>query len=177
QAATGADVLTSPAAQPVLQTGMADLADPQFGMHEPMTPVPVVGVFGLGNHYGYILDRVGLGMIETPGHTLGALTWTWESCDDTGDCKTIVYADSMSPVSSETYRFSDHPEYVAAYRAGIARVAELDCDILLTPHPSASEMRDKLLADDLTSGMNCRQYAASTTERLNERLAQEAATQ
>ena len=51
------------------------------------------------------------------------------------------------------------------------------CDILLTPHPSASGMHDKLLADDLTSGMNCRQYAASITERLNERLAQEAAPQ
>jgi metallo-beta-lactamase class B len=175
QAITGADVLTSDAARSVLETGIASSPDPQFGMHGPMAPVPVVGTFGIGNHYGYILDRLGLEMIATPGHTPGALSWQWESCDDAGECLTIVYADSMSPVSSDTYRFSDHPEYVQAYRESIARVAALECDILLTPHPSASDMRDKLLGDGLASGTNCRDYAASITERLDARLAEEAA--
>jgi metallo-beta-lactamase class B len=175
QAATGADVLTSEAAQSVLRTGVANPADPQFGMSEAMAPVPVVETYGLGNHYGYILDGLGVSMIQTPGHTPGALSWQWQSCDDVGDCRTIVYADSMTPVSNDSYRFSDHPEYVAAFRAGIARVVALDCDILLTPHPSASDMRDKLLGDGLASGTNCRDYAASITRRLDARLAEEAA--
>ena len=58
-----------------------------------------------------------------------------ESCKD-GAC-TIVYADSLSPVSADEYRFTDHPDYVAMFRGGIARLAGLECDMLLTPHPSA----------------------------------------
>ena len=77
--------------------------------------------------------------VATPGHTPGALTWHWGSCDG-GVCRQIVYADSLTPVSRDNYRFSDHPAYLAAYRASIAKVAALDCDILLTPHPSASNM-------------------------------------
>ena len=47
--------------------------------------------------------------MATPGHTPGALSWRWESCDG-GVCRTMVYADSLTPVSRDDYRFSDHPE-------------------------------------------------------------------
>jgi len=57
----------------------------------------------------------------TPGHTPGATSWRWESCDG-GVCRTMVYADSLTPISREDYRFSDHPEYLAAYRASIAKL-------------------------------------------------------
>jgi hypothetical protein len=36
-------------------------------------------------------------------------------------------------------------------------------------------MRDKLLAGDLTGGMNCRAYAEAIGKRLDARLTQEAA--
>jgi len=171
QQASGAPVITSFAARAVLLSGVADPADPQGGMHEAMRPVPRVetlpadGVVRVGN--------LALTAIATPGHTPGALTWQWESCDDTV-CRTIVYADSLSPISRDGYRFSDHPEYVAQFRAGLARLAALDCDILLTPHPSASGLRDKLLAGDLTGGQGCRAYATSISTRLDARLAEEA---
>lgn len=188
QQATGAPVMAGRAAVEVLRTGLSSADDPQAGMHEPMMPVPIVinaypGTLQFSSagqsHDAFTNSFTGLGIRPhaTPGHTPGALTWQWESCDDAGDCRTIVYADSMSPVSSDTYRFSDHPEYLAAYRDGVARVAALDCDILLTPHPSASGMRDKLRAGDLASGMNCRDYAASITQRLDARLAEEATNQ
>lgn len=157
----------------VYQTGEQDPRDPQFGTLDPMEPLPSLWTFTPG--VAFELDGLVVQSVVTPGHTPGALSWQWESCDQAGTCRTIVYADSMSPVSSDSYRFSDNPGYVAAYRAGIARLAELDCDILLTPHPSASGMRDKLLAGDLASGMNCRQYAASISERLDTRLAEETA--
>jgi metallo-beta-lactamase class B len=170
---TGARVYTSPAGARALETGAAGPDDPQYGMHEPMHPVPsnVIGEVTPGEP----LTIAGLAFIPvaTPGHTPGALSWQWQSCEG-GDCVTIVYADSLSAVSSDSYRFSDHPDYVAAYRAGIERLAALDCDILLTPHPSASGMRDKLLADDLAAGTNCRDYAASIEVRLDERLFEEA---
>ncbi|WP_199698710.1 subclass B3 metallo-beta-lactamase [Aurantiacibacter zhengii] len=169
---SGARILTSPQALPVLETGMAAANDPQYGMHDPMTPVPGRAVSAVTP--GQAVEIAGLRFmpIATPGHTPGALTWQWESCE-AGECKTIVYADSLSAVSADNYRFSDHAEYVQAYRDGLARLAALDCDILLTPHPSASGMRDKLLASDWQSGANCASYAADRGARLDDRLARE----
>ena len=178
QRATGATVLTSPQALAVLRTGRDNPADPQAGEHAPMEPVANVqdGLLPFpadGAHPVY-LGNLELSAWATPGHTLGALSWTWETCEGS-DCKRVVYADSLSPISADGYRFSDHPGYVAAFRSGLAALAELDCDILLTPHPSASEMRTRLLAGDLTSGMNCREYAGIIDSRLTARLAAEAA--
>ena len=74
-----------------------------------------------------------------------------ESCKD-GACITIVYADSLSPVSADEYRFTDHPDYVAMFRGGIARLAGLECDMLLTPHPSASGMISRAAEDRSKAG-------------------------
>ncbi len=173
QELSGALLASSEAAAQVMESGVSSDEDPQAAIHEDFTPARVDFVQG---------DRESMGIggtvlisIATPGHTPGATSWYWQSCEG-DDCKTIVYADSLTPVSSDDYRFSDHPEYVQAYRDGLARLAALDCDILLTPHPSASGMRDKLLAGDLASGTNCADYAASITARLDARLAQETGT-
>lgn len=172
QALSSARVISAPAARSVFETGEASPQDPQFGMHDAMMPVPVWRSVGDGETIE--LGGTRFTAIHTPGHTPGALTWYWRSGDEDGS-QLIVYADSLSAVSSDEYRFSDHPEYVAEFRAGIARLAELDCDILLTPHPSASRMRQKLLDGDLTSGMDCAAYAADRLARLEERLARELA--
>jgi metallo-beta-lactamase class B len=122
-----------------------------------------------------LLARFGIAPYQTPGHTPGAMSWSWQSCDSAGICKTIVYADSMSPVSSDDYRFSDHPEYVAQYRAGIERLRGLKCDILLTPHPSHSKMIERAATGTFEDGMTCADYANAKTSALDERLAKEAA--
>jgi metallo-beta-lactamase class B len=88
----------------------------------------------------------------------------------------MVYADSLSAVSRDDYRFSDHPDYLAAFRASIAKVADSRCEILLTPHPSASAMRDRMTGEQpLFDPEGCKNYAASLAKRLDERLAKEAA--
>jgi metallo-beta-lactamase class B len=88
----------------------------------------------------------------------------------------MVYADSLSPVSRDDYNFSDHPDYLAAFRASIAKIAASPCEILLTPHPSASAMRDRLISKQpLFDTEGCRNYAAKLTRYLDERLAKEAA--
>ena len=169
---SGASLISLAAGAEAMRTGNSDPADPQHGMHDPFAPVRVDFIHEDGGTMA--LGSTQLTSYSTPGHTPGATTWQWQSCE--GDlCRTIVYADSLSAVSSDDYRFSDHPEYLRAYRDGIARLAALDCDILLTPHPSASGMRRKIMADDLTSGMDCAAYAADRLARLEERLAQEAA--
>ncbi len=103
------------------------------------------------------------------------MSWHWVSCNG-GVCRSIVYADSLSPVSREDYKFSDHADYVKAYRASIARIAALDCDILLTPHPSASDMIKRFESKSLEDRNACRDYAAKLTKQLDERLAKEAAS-
>ena len=88
----------------------------------------------------------------------------------------MVFADSLSPVSRDDYKFSDHPEYLADFRASIAKVAASPCEILLTPHPSASAMRDRIVGKQpLFDPEGCRNYAAKLTRALDERLAKEAA--
>jgi metallo-beta-lactamase class B len=121
------------------------------------------------------LGNLGVVAVSTPGHTPGALSWHWGSCDG-GVCRRIVYADSLSPISRDDYRFSDHPDYVAAYRAGLAKLAALECDILLTPHPSASNMVERLAGRaPLEDRDACARYAADIAKRLDERLEKEAA--
>lgn len=171
QRLTGARVLASPQARPVLASGKASSDDPQFGMHAPFAAIRVDATVTDGSVVR--LGTLALTAIATPGHTPGALSWQWQSC--VGEtCKTIVYADSLSPIGRDDYRFADHPAYLAAFRAALARVAGLDCDILLTPHPSASDMRARLIAGDLDDPAACRAYSASIGQRLDERLAKEA---
>ena len=172
QQLSGAQLFASPAAAKVFETGTAGSGDPQAGMHKPFPSAKVDRVLRDGEQVR--LGNLMLTALATPGHTPGALSWTWLSCDG-GVCRQIVYADSLSPVSRDDYRFSDHPQYLAAYRASITRIAALECDILLTPHPSASKMADRLAKKSLEDMDGCKTYAADLTKRLDERLAKEAA--
>ena len=173
QQLTGAQLVASAAAAKVFETGAAGVGDPQAGMHKPFPAARVDRVIREGETVR--LGNLMLTPVATPGHTPGALSWHWVSCDG-GVCRAIVYADSLSPVSRNDYRFSDHPEYLAAYRASIAKIAALDCDILLTPHPSASRMVERLAGGAPLEDVNaCRDYAASLSKQLDERLAKETA--
>jgi metallo-beta-lactamase class B len=170
---TGARVFASAAAAPVLETGAAGRGDPQAGMHPPFAGVRVDKVITDGEPVR--LGSLQLTAVATPGHTPGALTWHWGACDG-GVCRRIVYADSLSIVSRDDYRFTDHPDYVAAFRAGLGKLAALECDILLTPHPSASDMANRMAGKaPVTNTSACRDYAAAKTKALDERLAKEAA--
>ena len=116
-----------------------------------------------------------LAPISTPGHTLGALSWTWRECEGEA-CRTIVYADSLNPISSDGYRFSNHPDLVKAFRGGIIAVGGAPCDILIAPHPVAASWRDRLLGlKPLVDPVGCRDYAMVASRRLDKRLAEEAA--
>lgn len=175
QQLAGAQVYASPAAAGVLATGKPGADDPQASIGKPIPPARVDRIIKDGDTI--LLDNLFLTAVATPGHTPGALTWHWVSCDG-GICRNIVYADSLTPISSDSYRFTDHPAYLAAYRASIAKVGALDCDILLTPHPSASDMVKRFGAGKpLLDPDGCRNYAAALTKQLNNRLAKEAAGQ
>ena len=173
QKLTGATLVASAPAAKVMNSGLPGTDDPQSGMHPPFAPANVGRVVKDSEDVRF--GNLMLTAMTTPGHTPGALSWRWESCDG-GVCRTMVYADSLSPVSRDDYKFSGHPAYLAAYRASIAKVAATRCEILLTPHPSASAMKERMTGKQaLFDADGCRDYAAALTRRLDERLAKEKA--
>ena len=172
QQLTGATLVASAPAAKVLNTGLPGTDDPQAGMHKPFPAANVDHVIKDGD--AVRTRDLSLTAMTTPGHTPGALSWRWESCDG-AVCRSMVYADSLSPISRGDYRFSAHPAYLAAYRASIAKIAAGRCEILLTPHPSASSMKERMTGkQSLFDVDGCRDYATALTKRLEERLAKEA---
>lgn len=178
QRATGAPVYARAPAVGTLKRGMPDRTDPQLEVAEPMAPV--ADVVTLADDGVVRVGPLVLQAVASPGHTPGGTSWTWRSCD--GDnCRQMVYADSLTAISDDVYRYTDeaaHPGYVAAFRATLARVAALDCDVLITPHPSASRLWTRIgpaANAALADRGACHAYAQKASERLDKRLADEAA--
>jgi metallo-beta-lactamase class B len=178
--ASGAQVQASAAGARALMTGGNDPEDPQFGEALRYPPVAHVGVVPDGG-------TVRVGNIEltahyTPGHTPGSTSWTWRSCEH-GRCLRMVYADSLSSISADGFRFSDdaaHTHRVEDFRRSVATVATLPCDILMVPHPDAIGFMDKVAARDrgqqpnpLIDSHACLAYAAAAGLKLEARLARE----
>lgn len=173
QQLTGAQLVASEPAAVAFRTGKPVGTDPQAGMHAAMARVAVARI--IRDREAVRLGGIQLTAHATPGHTPGALSWQWVSCDG-GVCRTLVYADSLSAVSREGFRFSDRPGEAEGFRASIARIGGLECDILLTPHPSASNMAKRFGAGEtLLDPQGCKSHAAVLAGRLDERLAKEAA--
>lgn len=170
QRRSGAEVIIADEAK-ISFTGQMDPRDPQFGMHDPLDQPDISRMVTDGDVLK--LADIEFTVVETPGHTPGGLTWQWTSCEGS-DCKRIVYADSLSPVSRDDYKFSQHPDYIAEYRAGLERLSNLECDILLTPHPSASFMQQRASTGTLVGGITCEEYATRVSQRLDARLNKEA---
>lgn len=173
QRLTGAAVVARAPARPVLESGTIGAADPQAGAIPGFPGVVVGRVIAEGETLR--LGPLRLTAHATPGHTDGGTSWTWRSCE-AGACHTFAYVDSLTPVSADNYRFADHPLRVAPFRITFAKVAALECDILLTPHPSASNLFARLAGQAALVDRNaCAAYAAGAAKRLDERLAREAA--
>lgn len=176
---SGARVAASPLAAKVLRAGVVASDDPQAGPEESRRFPPVARVATLADRATIALGEVTLTAHHTPGHTAGGTSWSWRSCE--GDrCLDVVYADSLTPVSSPGFRFGADPARVRRFRASIARVGGLPCDILLAPHPNFVRLFKKQEARARDATVNpfidptaCRTYAAEATTRLDTRLAEE----
>lgn len=176
---SGAIVVAREPAARALERGRGDRSDPQLLTIDGYAPIANVRRIDDG-------ETLALGMLKltahaTPGHTPGSTSWTWDSCERQ-ECMHVVYADSLSAISDDVYRYSEevqHPGVVADFRHSIATVAALPCDILLTPHPDASAMWSRLGPEanlPLIDASACRRYAANADRNLDARLAREQAT-
>lgn len=169
---TGARLMVMPEARYALESGLLAPDDPQFGLWPPFPPARVDALL----HDG---QKVSVGPLKltahaTYGHVRGSTSWTWKSCEERV-CRTLVYADSATAPSAPGYRFSDHPDHVARFRTSLAKIAELRCDILITPHPAVSHLYQRLAGQaPLVNPRACADYAAAASGKLDERLASEA---
>lgn len=184
QQASGAIAAASPASARVLEAGASGPDDPQYGAVPRFSPVRAVRSLADGETV-----RVGpLALVAhwTGGHTPGGTSWTWTSCERDGGarrCLALVYADSQTPISADGFSFTQSITYPAALRdfaRGQAALEGLRCDILLTPHPDASRLWERLAnreagrAGALVDADACRRYAATARAQVARRVAEEA---
>lgn len=169
---TGAKFVTRAAAKTAMESGQPHPEDPQLGAIQSFEGIQVDFLIEDGETLR--LGNQTLKMIATPGHAPGGTSWTWKACQGKL-CNQIVYADSLSAVSADGYRFNDHPQYVSVLLGSINRIQLLPkCDILISPHPEQSQFFEWLNGEMSSDGSNgCLRYANNAFERLTDRLAKE----
>jgi metallo-beta-lactamase class B len=177
KAKTRAEIALRAPAVSVLASGRADPADPQAGTLPAIPPVQADWFIADKTALRIAAnDHMWLYVVATPGHTDGGTSYWWRKGGKWTPTRDLAYVDSLTAVSREGYRFTDHPERVAPFRATFERVAEMPCDILITPHPGASNLFARLAGDaPLVDPAGCKRLAESATAALDRRLASEQA--
>lgn len=173
QRRTGAKVIAGPNQAAMLRSGQPDPTDPQAALlrKEPMKPIKVAKTQAHGT--ALVAGGVSFTAWANPAHAPGSTSWSWRQCQG-NECQTIAYADSASTISADGYRFVEHPERISAVRKGLAVIAALPCDIIITPHPSASNLFPRLSGGaPMVKADACTAYAAAAGQRFAERLARE----
>lgn len=176
QRVTGAQVHALPPADAVLRSGKNTRQDPQF--LELTAMAAVANVQPLTDGQELKLGALKLTAHATPGHSPGGGSWTWQSCEGK-QCLQMAYVDSLSAISDDVFRYSDeqaHPGYLAAFKQSLKKVAALRCDVLVTPHPQASRLWERLgekATQALVDPQACRHYAARGLAGLETRLKKE----
>lgn len=179
QKKSGAKVIASDIAAPVLRSGKVDSTDPQFN-HLPDFPA-VSNVEALGARKSVELGSLQLSVIHTPGHTPGGTSWRWKSCEEQR-CLNVVYADSLMAVSDDAFKYGGdkrYPKAAADIQASIAAISATPCDIVIPAHPDLSDLW-KVIDEQgkgdrarLIDSAACKRYTAIAKTRLEQRLAEE----
>src|SRR5262249_33199350 len=156
----------------VMKTGEPGKDDPQYGVGVGFPPVANVKAVADGEalHVG----PIAITPHATPGHTRGGTTWTWDSCEN-NRCLHMVFADSLTAVSADGFKFSGnatYPAVLAAFAKSFAVLNALPCDVLVSTHPEFSNLWDRLAkrdagnADALIDANACKTYAANAQRGL-----------
>jgi metallo-beta-lactamase class B len=181
QRASGARVAASPSGADALRRGENTTDDPQYGFGKQFNGFPPVeNVDVISDDESLTVGNVTITAIFTPGHTPGSTTWTWQSCEGL-TCLNMVYADSISAAAAPGFKFTDKPEVVALFRRSITRLGELPCDIVISTHPSATNLDAKIKRREARKpgepdpfvDRGCRALAATAMKGLEARIAEE----
>ncbi|TGW19049.1 L1 family subclass B3 metallo-beta-lactamase [Stenotrophomonas maltophilia] len=109
-----------------------------------------------------------------PGHTPGSTAWTWTDTQD-GKPVRIAYADSLSAPGYKLQENARYPRLVEDYRRSFTTVRGLPCDVLLTPHPGASNWNYAAGAKAGAKALTCKAYADTAEQKFDAQLAKEVA--
>ena len=161
---TGARMVASKRAQSVFETGIINTDDPQYELHDPMATLSVDKLVLDGE--ALMLGNKRIVAHLTPGHSPGAISWRWEECQE-DRCHSLVFTDGMGPFSADGYRWTDHPEYLTAYRASVTWLETVDVDICLAAHPSQMRLIKRIQAGTLIDPDQCSRNGASIQERID----------
>jgi metallo-beta-lactamase class B len=174
QRASGATVVASAHGAKVLEDGVIGKDDAQYNPAEDPRVEKVAAVKVVADGDVVKVGSLAVTARMTPGHTLGSTTWTWQSCENKR-CLDVVYADSLSAVSADGYKFGANPALVAHFRATFDKVEALKCDIVVSPHPGVTFTIEHFAAKTATVNpfidpKGCAELAAYSRKRLGERL-------
>lgn len=192
QKLSGAPMLAMPDAHSALSTGKPDTDDPQHDMLPDMDALRVDGAL----HDGVPLTfgQIGLTPYSTPVHTKGSTSYVWQSCEPTvgenkgrndhaaaaanapngNNCVTIAFMDSLSTPAPAGYSFRQKPDQRRRIEAGLAKAAQISCTLLITPHPSASALMERMAGQNaLVQEGACAHYVATAKVNFENRLAKE----
>jgi metallo-beta-lactamase class B len=168
-----ATVFTSEAGIETLSSGRLGEDDPQYVADSDAGSFPAIGkLISVRDGEFISVGSTNIRAVHTPGHTKGSVTWTWESCA-MNTCYDVVYADSMTAVSAPGFSFGTSGTADAMIEsAGV--IGDLDCDIVLSPHPFFFGMHDKLERRDegnpFINSFGCTFYAETALDWLEQRL-------
>ena len=183
---SGATAVASPSGAKALRQGRLVADDPQAADAKTASFPAVARVRNIGDGEILRLGNTAITAHFTPGHTPGSTSWTWKSCEN-GRCLDVVYADSLTSISSQGFHFladASHGDLTASFRKSIQTVANLPCDILISAHPDASGTDERLAKlavqrdpNPMIDKQACRRYAAKYEKMLDQRIAKEKAAQ
>ena len=173
QRLTRASVFSGEAGTATLTSGRLGEDDPQYVADSDDGRFPAIrNVTAVGDGEFVSVGSVNVQAHYTPGHTAGSVSWTWESCA-LNTCLDVVYADSLTAVSAQGYSFAASGAATRMVESA-GKIADLPCDILLSPHPFFFGMHDKLERRDegnpFINSLACTFYAESALDWLEQRL-------
>lgn len=182
QRASGATVAASAWSAKEMAAGANIEGDPQYDPKDPNRIEKITKVRIVADGETVSVGPLKLTAHLTPGHTPGSTAWTWQSCEQ-GACRNIVYADSLTPVSTDGFHYTGdatHPDITGSFRASIAKLAALPCDVIVSTHPGFTDTFDKLAKrtpehNTFVEAGGCKALAESSSRNLDKRIEKERA--
>lgn len=173
---SGATVVASASAAAVLRQGGGDPQDPQAAWLERFPGVSKLRIARDGDVIR--LGDTAITAHATPGHTLGSMSWSWKSCEGK-DCRTIVFASSLNPISADDWHFTDAKArpFITAFRGSFAKMKAMPCGMLIASHPldgdaqRLAQLAKARTPNPFAVASACRRYAERAEAALEKKLA------
>jgi metallo-beta-lactamase class B len=164
---TGATVVASARGADGLRAGALAADDPQLAYGGTWPRVMRIRVVKDGEVIK--LGRTAITAHATPGHTMGSMSWSWQACE-VKQCKAIVFASSLNPVSADGYRYTapSSAAILKGFKTSYKLMDGLPCDILISAHPD--NLGEGRYSDKLGA---CRSYVERSRGLLAKRLTKE----